>query len=136
MSSRFPDKGILWRVWNDDTRREIEQRACPVLLFVLDRTPAVWPWLKQIFEDMPADARLRELLRKPYVGLLIEADAIPEELKALGAGSRYHIAVLSPYGLTPMVIIDPTSGTPADVIGRIVAVLERLIGVWGVEQQR
>ena len=106
------------------------------MLFVLDRTPAVWPWLKQIFEDMPADARLRELLRRPYVGLLIEADAIPEELKALGAGSRYHIAVLSPYGLTPMVIIDPTSGTPADVIGRIVAVLERLIGVWGVEQQR
>jgi hypothetical protein len=29
--------------------------------------------------------------------LYIEADALPEELKELGAGRRYHIAILSPY---------------------------------------
>jgi len=62
--------------------------------------------------------------------LLIKADAMPEELEVLGAGSRYHIAVLSPYGLTPMVVIDPARGTPADIIGEIVAVLERLIDAW------
>ena len=130
MSSHFPDKGILWRVWNDDTRSEIAQRKWPVLLFVMDRQPVIWPYLKQIIEEMPANAQLRELLRKYYPALLIEADALPEELNALGAGSRYHIAVLSPYGLTPMATIDPMSGTAAEVIDEIVLILERLIEVW------
>ena len=130
MSSHFPDKGILWRVWNDETQTEITQRKWPVLLFVIDRQPVIWGCLKKILEDMPANTKLRELLRKHYPALLIEADALPEQFKGLGAGIRYHIAVLSPYGMTPMVTIDPMSGTPADVIDEIVLILERLINVW------
>lgn len=130
MSSHFPDKGILWRVWNDDTQSEIAQRKWPVLLFVVDRKPVIWPCLKQILEDMPANATLRELLRKHYPAVLIEASKLPEKLKALGAGSRYHIAVLSPYGLTPMVIIDPMSGTPEEIVDEIVLILERLVNAW------
>ena len=62
--------------------------------------------------------------------MLVKADAVPQRLKELGAGSRYHIAVLSPYGLTPMVTIDPVSGKPAEVVNKIVLILERLIDIW------
>jgi hypothetical protein len=48
----------------------------------------------------------------------------------LGAGSRYHIAVLSPYGLTPMVTFNPASGSPFKVVNEIVRVLERLVEAW------
>ena len=126
----FPDKGILWRGLNDDTRAEIAQRKQPVLLFVLDRHPAVWPRLKQILEGLPANAKLRELLRRSFPALVIEADDLPEELKAFGAGTSYQIAVLSPSGLTPMVTIDPMKGTAGDVISEIVCILERLVSVW------
>jgi hypothetical protein len=63
--------------------------------------------------------------------LYIETDALPEELKELGAGSRYHIAILSPYGLTTIVTIDPVSGKPAEVVNEIVLILEQLLTVWG-----
>ena len=128
--AHFPNKGILWRGWNDDTRIEIAQRKWPVLLFILDRRPIIWPSLKQIFEVMPGNDKLRELLGKRFVALLIEADALPEELKGLGAGSHYHIAVLSPHGLTPMVTINPMKGTSAEIINEIVLILERLTTVW------
>jgi len=130
MSPNFPDTGILWRIWNDDTRREIAQRKWPVLLFVVDQRPVIWPQLKQILEGMPANTRLRELLGKHYPALLIEASNLPAELEALGAGSRYHIAVLSPFGLTPMATIDPVSGTPEEIINEIVLILERLVKAW------
>ena len=67
---------------------------------------------------------------KSYPALYIEADAVPEELKALGAGSGYHIAVLSPYGLTPLVTIDPVGGNPSEVVNEIVVILERLLEMW------
>ena len=130
MSSHFPDKGILWRIWNDDTRSEIAQRRFPVLLFVLDRRPAIWLQLKQIFEGMPGNVGMRELLRRDYPAVVVEASDIPEELAVLGAGSQFHIAVLSPYGLTPMVVIDPTLGTSAEIIDEIVLILEQMKNVW------
>ena len=82
---------------------------------------------------MPANARLRTLLHDFYPALYIEANALPNLLKALGAGSSYHIAILSPSGLTPMLTIDVVSGKPASVVAEIVAVLERLLDVWRVE---
>ena len=129
-AAHFPDKGILWRGWNDDTRAEIEQRKQPVLLFILNRNPVVWPRLKEIIEDMPANARLRELLFRSFPALLIEADFVPEALKALGVGGSYQIAVVSPYGLTPLVTVDPMRGTSAEVINEIVLILEKLVEVW------
>ena len=128
--SEFPDNGILWRGWDDATLGIINEKQRPVLLFVADSDPAVWPFLREIFKAMPANAKLRTLLHDSYPALYIEADALPEELKALGAGSRYHIAILSPYGLTPIVTIDPVRGKPAEVINEIVLILERLLTVW------
>ena len=86
--------------------------------------------LREVFKEMPGNAKLRALLHEFFPALFIKVDDLPEEQKALGAGSRYHIAVLSPYGLTPMVTIDPVSGKPAEVVNEIVSVLERLLDVW------
>jgi hypothetical protein len=128
--TEFPDKGILWRGYDDSTLRIIDERQRPVLLFVADRDPAVWPFLREIFKQLPFNANLRTLLHESCPALYIEADALPEQLKELGAGSRYHIAVLSPNGLTPLVVIDPISGNPAAVVDEIALVLERLLSVW------
>jgi hypothetical protein len=125
----FPDKGILWRGWDDDTLRIIQEKNRPVLLFVADTDPFVWPFLRETFKAMPANARLRELLNDFYSALFIKADSIPPDLKALGAGSTYHIAVLSPYGLTPMVTIE-IQRSPDEVVRTIVEILERLVDAW------
>jgi hypothetical protein len=125
----FPNKGILWRGWSDDTLRLIQEKNRPVLLFVADTDPFVWPFLREIFKAMPANATLRDLLSDFYLAMYIEADKLPPDLKALGAGSNYHIAVLSPYGLTPMVTID-IQRRPEEVVRAIVEILERLVDVW------
>jgi hypothetical protein len=127
---QFPEEGILWRDWSDETLKIIDEKKRPVLLFVADPDPSVWPFLREVFKEMPGNAKLRALLHEFFVALFIKADALPNLLKQLGAGSRYHIAVLSPYGLTPMVTIDPVSGKPAEVVNEIVSVLERLVDAW------
>jgi len=125
----FPDSGILWRGWNEETLRLIRERERPVLLFVADADPMVWPFLRETFKAMPANARLRELLHEFYTPLYIEAPSLPEDLKAFGAGSRYHVAVLSPYGYTPMVWVDVLR-PPDQVIATIVETLERMQDAW------
>jgi hypothetical protein len=125
----FPDKGILWRGWNDDTLRVIQEKNRPVLLFVADTDPFVWPFLREIFKAMPANARLRDLVNDFYLPLFIEADLLPSDLKAFGAGSNYHIAVLSPYGLTAMVTFEIQRSTE-EVVRAIVTTLERLLDAW------
>lgn len=127
---QLPEEGILWRGWSHETLRGIDEKKWPVLLFVADPDPVVWPFLREILREMPANAKLRALLREHYPALYIEANTLPDLLKELGAGSRYHIAILSPYGLTPMITIDAVSGTPAAVVNEIVSVLERLLDVW------
>ena len=118
--SQFPEQGILWRGWSDETLSAIEEKKWPVLLFVADPDPIVWPFLREILVEMPTSDKLRALLHEFFLALFVSADALPEHLKELGAGSRYHIAVLSPFGLTPMVTIDPLSGQPAEVVNSIV----------------
>jgi hypothetical protein len=125
----FPHKGILWRGWGDETLRIIQEKNRPVLLFVADTDPFVRPFLREIFKAMPANARLRQLLNDVYPALFIEADSVPPDLEALGAGSNYHVAVLSPCGLTPIVTIEVQRG-PEEVVGAIVEILERLVDVW------
>ena len=125
----FPHKGILWRGWGDETLRIIQEKNRPVLLFVADTDPFVRPFLREIFKAMPANARLRQLLNDVYPALFIEADSVPPDLQALGAGSNYHVAVLSPCGLTPIVTIEVQRG-PEEVVGAIVEILERLVDVW------
>ena len=126
----FPDQGILWRGWDDETLRIINEKEQPVLLFVADSDPTVWPFLREIFKELPKNAKLRELLHARCPALYIEAAALPLELTSLGAGSRYHIAILSPYGLTPLVTIDPIGGNPAATVERIALLLERILEAW------
>jgi hypothetical protein len=125
----LPDQGILWRGWNDGTLRLIQERERPVLLFVADPEPTVWPFLRETFKAMPGNARLCEFLREFYTPLFIEAGSLPEDLKAFGAGSRYHVAVLSPYGFTPMVWVNVLR-PPDEVIATIVDTLERMQDAW------
>jgi hypothetical protein len=125
----FPGKGILWRGWDDDTLRIIQEKNRPVLLFVADTDPFVWPFLRETFKAMPANARLRELLNDFYSAVFVKADSIPVDLEELGAGSKYHIAVLSPYGLTPIVTIE-IQRSPEEVVRTIVEILECLVDVW------
>jgi hypothetical protein len=125
----FPRDGILWRGWNEETLRLVQQRERPVLLFVADPDPLVWPFLREAFKAMPANAKLCDLLHDFYTPLYIEARSLPEELSALGAGSRYHVAVLSPYGFTPLVWVNVLR-PPDEVIATIVDTLERLAEAW------
>jgi hypothetical protein len=125
----FPDSGILWRGWDEETLRLVAERGRPVLLFVADPDPLVFPFLRETFKAMPANARLRELLHEFYTPLYIEASALPDDLKAFGAGSRYHVAVLSPYGFTPLVWVD-VQRPPDEVIAAIVDTLERMQDAW------
>jgi hypothetical protein len=126
---QFPD-GILWRGWNDETMRLIQDKGFPVLIFVANPEAFEWPLLKAVFNEMPMNERLRELLHEFCPALFLKADELPEELTALGAGNRYHVAVLSPYGLTPMVTFNPASGSAREVVNEIVRVLERLVEAW------
>ena len=125
----FPDGGILWRGWNEETLRLVQQRERPVLLFVADPDPLVWPFLRETFKAMPGNARLRALLHEFYTPLYIEARALPGDLKAFGAGSRYHVAVLSPYGFTPLVWVNVLR-PPDEVIAAIVDTLDRMQDAW------
>jgi hypothetical protein len=127
---QFPANGILWRGWNEKTLAEIAQREKPVLLFISDADPFVSPFLREMFYAMPVNETLRALLHESFIPLFINADELPEELKAFGAGSRYHIAILSPYGLTPMVTMDTVQGNPAKAVAGLAQALERLASSW------
>ena len=129
-SPAFPDDGILWRGFNDDTLRIISERQNPVLLFVRDTDPLVWPFLREIFKTLPKNERLRDLLHERCVAVYAEVETLPEEQKQLGAGSRYFIAILSPFGLTPLVTVDPMGGTPTEIAERIAALLARIMETW------
>ncbi len=130
MQADFPAAGILWRQWSATAETELAERQRPILLFVADPDPTAAPFLRAIFAAMPANARLRALLHDEFPALFLEAALIPEALKLLGAGSAYDLAVLSPYGLTPMVTFNVTMGNTAALVAEVVAVLERLLPTW------
>ena len=78
----FPEQGILWRGWSDETVCDIAERARLVLLFVADPDPFVWPFLREILKAMRANITLRELLHEACIPLFIKADELPRELNA------------------------------------------------------
>ena len=126
----FPEDGILWHEWNDETLGMIEERDRPVLLFVSNPDPSVAPFLKGVLRAMPLNEKLRDLLHHYYIALMVRADSMPEYLEDLDAGRRYNIAVLSPAGLTPMVTIDPRGGRPEEIVETILKVLQKLQDVY------
>jgi hypothetical protein len=126
--STFPADGILWRRWVEADVEEIQRRAQPVLLFVAEGDPLfhALPFLNAVFSAMPRNAKLRALLHDSCVPLFLEPGERPWELEAVGAGDRFHIAILSPL-FDPLVTFDPVSGDPGKVVAEIVTVLERVI---------
>jgi hypothetical protein len=123
---QFPADGILWRGWSEETEKLIAERNRPVLLFVPNPEPLVFPFLKTVFQAMPKNEKLRRLLNEYYYALYVEVPLLPEDFKDLGAGSRYNIAILSPMGFTPMATIDPVHGKPEEIVETIAKVLEKL----------
>ena len=122
--------GIQWRGWNDETEKLIAERNRPVLLCVANTDPMVWPFLKAVFNSIPKNPKLCELLHDYYIALFMKADSIPEYFSDLGAGKSYNIAILSPAGLTPLVTIDPISGKPEEIVTTITKVLIELQKVY------
>lgn len=129
---RFPEDGILWRRWNEATLREIAEKDRPVVLFTPPGDPLsyAWPFARAVFAALPANARLRDLLRDEFLALYVESGELPEELSAFGAGSAYCLAILSPSGLTPLVTFEIATGDPTRLVSELVLVLERLLASW------
>ena len=127
----FPDAGIRWHRWSEETVKAILEKNRPVLLFVADSDGTVYPFLREILRAMPRNARLRELLHRDFMALCVEKAEIPgNEVGLADAGRRYHIAILSPSGLTPLVTFSLTRKTPTDTVREIVEVLEKLLASW------
>lgn len=127
---KLPKDGIRWYEWNDDTQKLIAERDRPILLFVANPDPMVWPFLKAVFKAMPLNPKLRELLHGYTLALFMKADSVPEYFSDLGAGKSYNIAILSPAGLTPLATIDPTGGKTEEIVNTITKVLEKLQEVY------
>jgi hypothetical protein len=125
----FPKDGIVWRSY-DDTIDLLNTRQRPVLLLVLDGDGLRWPFLREIFRLMPKNERLRNVLNGPCAAMLLKANEMPEDMKLLGAGTNYHIAILSPSGLTPMVTFDYMTREPAAVVEAVTRSLEAVAPIW------
>jgi hypothetical protein len=130
MSSNLGYAGILWHEWNEETERQVAERNRPVLLFVANPDPMVAPFLNLFLRAAPLNARLRELLHDYYIAIMIRADALPEYFADMGAGRRYNLAVLSPAGLTPLAVIDPSDGRPEAIVETVAELLTRLKSVY------
>jgi hypothetical protein len=123
----FPKDGILWRGWDEATVRGIADRGRPVLLFVADPLHPLWPFHREIFAAMPRNQRLRALLHEEFPALYLDARQMPAEMLHLGAGQRYHIAILQNPGFDPLLTFDPVTGDPDHLVSEIVLVLQRLL---------
>ena len=125
----FPKNGILWRSF-DDTITLLNEKTRPVLVFVRDLGGMHWPFLREIFSAMPNNEKLCSLLNGPCAAMLLKADSIPADMAVMGAGGAYHIAVLSPAGLTTMVTFNHVTGKPEALVEEIATVLEKLAPFW------
>lgn len=127
---QLPDDAILWRGWNEETLTYLRDKNRPILLFVADTAPMAFPFLRALFNAMPAHAKLRSQLREDFPALFIKAEELPEYLRDLGAGSSYHVAILSPNGFTPIATIDFMAAPPEELANQISLVLESLKACW------
>jgi hypothetical protein len=126
----FPDDGIAWHGWSEATIRKIAEKDRPVLLVVMDPDPTHAPFLRGFLEAAPKSVRLRELLHREFMALYVPLETLPEELSLFGAGSRYHLAILSPSGFTPLVGFHAQMCAPSEVVEQIVVALEGLLQSW------
>jgi hypothetical protein len=127
--SEFPKDGILWRSY-DAAIALLDKKARPVLVFVIDCDGTCWPFLREIFGAMPKNGKLRNLLDGPCAAMLLQADSIPEYMLEQGAGSDYHIAILSPAGLTPLKTFNYVTAKPEVLVERIADSIEAIASIW------
>lgn len=128
--SNFPDDGIAWHGWSEATVRKIVEKDMPVLLLVMDPDPTMAPFLHSFLDAAPKNARLRELLHREFMALYVPLEVLPEELSLCGAGSRYHLAILSPTEFTPLVGFHAQMCEASEVAEQIVVALEGLLQSW------
>jgi hypothetical protein len=125
----IPKEGIYWRDY-DVIISLLREKARPVLLFVLDYDGTRFPFLREIFLAMPRNDKLRALLKSSCTAMLLKSDSMPEYMQDLGAGSSYHLAILSPVGLTPLVTFNYVTGQPQILVEQIATALEAVSQSW------
>ena len=81
---------------------------------------------------MTKNEKLRSLLNGPCAAMLLEVDSMPEYMGDPGAGSDYHIAILSPAGLTAMRIFNYVAGEPEALVEKTASALEAIAPLWPV----
>ncbi len=122
----FPDDGVAWLRWEPEVEADLVEKGAPILLFIADPMDPLLSLHAAIFRAIPKNARLRKLLHEQFSALYIEMSDVREEERAMGAGDRYHIAIVSPYGFNPLVTFDPTRGKPDEIVAEIAHVLEAI----------
>jgi hypothetical protein len=124
-----PAEGIYWRDY-DGTISLLREKSRPVFLFVLDTDGTRFPFLREILLAMPKNEKLRTLLNGPCAAMFLKSDSLPEDMQAFGAGSNYHLAILSPAGLTPLATFNYVTGNPQALVEQIAATLEAVSQAW------
>ena len=89
-----PKDGILWRGY-DETITLLNEKARPVLAFVLDDDGTRWPFLREIFRAMPKNEKLRNLVNGPCAAMLLNADSMPAYSSMALPASTAHSRRLS-----------------------------------------
>jgi hypothetical protein len=126
---KFPNEGILWRSY-EDTIALLKDKTRPVLAFVMDFDGIRWPFLREVFRAMPANEKLRDFLHCSCVAMLLKIDSMPRDMAEMGAGSDFHIAILSPTGLNPMTIFNYITAEPEALVEEIAKALEAMAPFW------
>ena len=127
--SEFPKDGILWR-GHAETMAELERHPRLILVFIYDEQALEWPLFRAIFAAMPRNEKLRKILNGPCLPMFLRTGEIPDDLKALGAGESYHIAILGTDGLVPMATFSAATGNPNALVATIADMLEKVAPIF------
>jgi hypothetical protein len=124
------EDGSYWLRWNDETLDLFAERRRPIVVLVDDRDPAISARVRALRAAMSEHPRLCALMGNQFHGVFVDADAIPEHLAWLDAGTAFHLAVLSPIGWTPIATIDIMRDDTEALVDQIAQALTGLDGIW------
>jgi hypothetical protein len=122
--------GIHWLQWNDETLDVFARQRRPIVVLVDDRDQAVAARVGALRAAMSEHGQLCALMADHFHGVFVDADAIPEHLAWLDAGTAFHLAVLSPIGWTPIATIDLTHDDTGVLVELVAQTLAALEGIW------
>jgi hypothetical protein len=126
--SELSGEGIIWKSY-DQTVELLKENPPPIFAFVLDYDGTRWPFLRAIFEALPKNEKLRDLLSNACIPMLLQADSLPAplaELGPFGPVEGYHLAILSPVGLIPLKTFDYVTRDPALLVAEIADALDQI----------